>query len=176
MDNQLIANLSAFYYDYQGLQVSKIIARTSVNENIDAEMTGLEAEFAWSPSSVPGLKIDAQFSLLETEVAGGTKSLNPHDLTARGLGDTQGWVLKDIANGSTCGFTKAQLQAGLATGVLNANPAAGALDVYLLPKTLSVNNFDSADPTGTVDRIITVGLELDSVSYTHLTLPTNREV
>ena len=138
MDNQLIANLSAFYYDYQGLQVSKIIARTSVNENIDAEMTGLEAEFAWSPSSIPGLKIDAQFSLLETEIAGGTTSLNPHDLTGRGLGDTQGWVLKDIGNGSTCGFTKAQLQAGLATGVLNANPAAGALDVYLLPKTLSV--------------------------------------
>ena len=81
MDNQLIANLSASYYDYQGLQVSKIIARTSVNENIDAEMTGLEAEFAWSPSSIPGLKIDAQFSLLETEIAGGTTSLNPHDLT-----------------------------------------------------------------------------------------------
>ncbi len=156
MDNQLIANLSAFYYDYQGLQVSKIIARTSVNENIDAEMTGLEAEFAWSPSSIPGLKIDAQFSLLETEIAGGTTSLNPHDLTGRGIGDTQGWVLKDIANGSTCGFTKAQLQAGLATGVLNANPAAGALDVYLLPKTLSVNNFDSADPSGTVDPLVQI--------------------
>ena len=154
MDNQLIANLSAFYYDYQGLQVSKIIARTSVNENIDAEMSGLEAEFAWSPSSIPGLKIDAQFSLLETEIAGGTKSLNPHDITGRIVGDTQGWVLKDIANGSTCGFTKAQLQAGIAGGVLNANPAAGALDVYLLPKTLSVNNYDSADPSGTVDPLV----------------------
>ena len=66
-DNTLIANFSAFYYDYQGLQVSKIIARTSVNENIDAEMTGFEAELAWSPSQVPGLKIDAQFSLLDTE-------------------------------------------------------------------------------------------------------------
>tara|TARA_B100000963_G_scaffold76393_1_gene64474 strand:+ start:53 stop:2959 length:2907 start_codon:yes stop_codon:yes gene_type:complete len=154
MDNQLIANLSAFYYDYQGLQVSKIIARTSVNENIDAEMSGLEAEFAWSPSSIPGLKIDAQFSLLETEIAGGTKSLNPHDITGRIVGDTQGWVLKDIANGSTCGFTKAQLQAGIAGGVLNANPAAGALDVYLLPKTLSVNNYESADPSGTVDPLV----------------------
>ena len=108
-DNTLIANFSAFYYDYQGLQVSKIIARTSVNENIDAEMTGLEAELAWSPSQVPGLKIDAQFSFLDTEVANGTTSLNPHDLTGRGLGDTQGWVLKDIGTGSTCGFTKQQL-------------------------------------------------------------------
>jgi iron complex outermembrane receptor protein len=152
-DNTLIANFSAFYYDYQGLQVSKIIARTSVNENIDAEMTGLEAELAWSPSQVPGLKIDAQFSLLDTEVARGTKSLNPHDLTGRGVGDTKGWVLKDIGTGSTCGFTKQQLTAGIGGGVLNANPAAGALDVYLIPKTLSVNNFDSSDPSGTMDPI-----------------------
>ena len=152
-DNTLIANFSAFYYDYQGLQVSKIIARTSVNENIDAEMTGLEAELAWSPSSVPGLKIDAQFSMLDTEVAGGTKSLNPHDLTGRNLGDTQGWVMKDINNASTCGFTKQQLLAGIGGGVINANPAAGALDVYLLPKTLSVNNFDSADPSGLMDPL-----------------------
>jgi outer membrane receptor protein involved in Fe transport len=152
-DNTLIANFSAFYYDYQGLQVSKIIARTSVNENIDAEMTGLEAELAWSPSQVPGLKIDAQFSFLDTEVANGTTSLNPHDLTGRGLGDTQGWVLKDIGTGSTCGFTKQQLLAGIGGGVLNANPAAGALDVYLLPKTLSVNNFDSADPSGLMDPL-----------------------
>ena len=42
---------------------------TSVNENIDAEMQGLEAELFWSPSSVPGLRIDAQVSFLETEVA-----------------------------------------------------------------------------------------------------------
>jgi outer membrane receptor protein involved in Fe transport len=152
-DNTLIANFSAFYYDYQGLQVSKIIARTSVNENIDAEMTGFEAELAWSPSQVPGLRIDAQFSLLDTKVANGTSSLNPHDLTGRGIGDTKGWVLKDIGNGSTCGFTKDQLFAGLGGGVLNANPADGALDVYLLPKTLSVNNFDSADPSGTVDPL-----------------------
>ena len=152
-DNTLIANLSAFYYDYQGLQVSKIIARTSVNENIDAEMTGLEAELAWSPPQVPGLKIDAQFSFLDTKVANGTKSLNPHDLTGRGIGDTEGWVLKDIGTGSTCGFKKSQLLAGIGGGVLNANPAAGALDVYLLPKTLSVNNFDSADPSGTMDPL-----------------------
>ena len=55
LDNSLVANLTAFFYDYQGLQVSKIIARTSVNENIDAEMQGLEAEFFWSPYSIPGL-------------------------------------------------------------------------------------------------------------------------
>ena len=147
-DNTMIANLTAFYYDYQGLQVSKIIARTSVNENIDAEMSGLEAEIFWSPSSVPGLRLDAQVSLLETEVANGTTSLNPHDLTSRNLGNNEGWVLKDVTNGSTCGFKKSQLLAGLAGGVLN--PAA---DLLALPKTLSVDGMTSADPTGTVDPV-----------------------
>ena len=33
-------NLSAFYYDYKGLQLSRIVARTSVNDNTDAEIYG----------------------------------------------------------------------------------------------------------------------------------------
>ena len=68
LDNTLVANLNCFFYDYEGLQVSKIIARTSVNENIDAEMQGLEAEFFWSPSSVPGLRFDLQVSLLKQKL------------------------------------------------------------------------------------------------------------
>ena len=147
-DNTMIANLTAFYYDYQGLQVSKIIARTSVNENIDAEMQGLEAELFWSPANIPGLRLDAQVSLLETEVANGTTSLNPHDLTSRNLGNKEGWVIKDVTNGSTCGFQKSQLQAGLAGGILN--PAA---DLLALPKTLSVDGVTSSDPTGLVDPV-----------------------
>jgi outer membrane receptor protein involved in Fe transport len=34
-------NLSAFYYDYKDLQLSRIVARTSVNDNTDAEIYGL---------------------------------------------------------------------------------------------------------------------------------------
>ena len=153
LDNTLIANLTAFYYDYQDLQVSKIIARTSVNENIDAEMQGLEAELFWSPSSVPGLRIDAQVSFLETEVANNTYSLNPLDKIGRNLGDTSGWLVKDFGNGATCGFKKASILGGIATGVLNINPAAGALDMIAAAKTMSVNNIDSADPSGTVGAV-----------------------
>ena len=43
------ANLTAFYYKYDALQVSKIVARTSVNENVDANIYGLEGEFVFSP-------------------------------------------------------------------------------------------------------------------------------
>ena len=42
-------------------------------------MQGLEAEFFWSPSSVPWLRFDLQVSLLETEIANGVTSVNPLD-------------------------------------------------------------------------------------------------
>ena len=37
-----VFNLTLFQYDYTGLQVSKIVDRTSVNENINAEISGAE--------------------------------------------------------------------------------------------------------------------------------------
>ena len=49
LDNTLQANLTAFYYDYQDLQVSKIFNQTSINENMDAEIFGMEAEFLFAP-------------------------------------------------------------------------------------------------------------------------------
>jgi len=47
LDNSLQANLSAFFYDYDGYQISKIVNRTSVNENINAFVWGLELELAY---------------------------------------------------------------------------------------------------------------------------------
>ena len=149
LDNSLIANLTAFYYDYQGLQVSKIIARTSVNENIDAEMQGLEVELFWSPNNVPGLRLDAQISLLETEVANNTFSLNPIDKIAWVTGDRSGWLVKDFTNGATCGFKKTSIFNGIATGVLNI----AGVDMIAAPKTMSIDNFTSSDPSGTVGAV-----------------------
>jgi outer membrane receptor protein involved in Fe transport len=50
MGNTLQANIAAFIYDYEGLQVSQIIEQTAVNENTDADIIGLEAEFMFAPS------------------------------------------------------------------------------------------------------------------------------
>lgn len=49
LDATLQANIVYWYYNYTGLQVSKIFQRTSVNENIDAKLWGLEGEFLWQP-------------------------------------------------------------------------------------------------------------------------------
>lgn len=50
-DNTLQANVTAFYYDYEDLQVSKISQQTAINENTDAEVMGFEGEFIWAPTA-----------------------------------------------------------------------------------------------------------------------------
>ncbi len=46
----LQANISAWYYDYKNLQVSTIIANTSVNQNMDAKLWGFEGQFLYAPT------------------------------------------------------------------------------------------------------------------------------
>jgi outer membrane receptor protein involved in Fe transport len=50
LDGRLQANLTAWYYNYGGYQISSVIANTSVNTNIQAFLNGLEGEFLWAPS------------------------------------------------------------------------------------------------------------------------------
>ena len=49
-DGLLRLNASAFYYDYKGLQLSRIVGRTSVNDNTDASIYGVEVEGVLRPS------------------------------------------------------------------------------------------------------------------------------
>jgi outer membrane receptor protein involved in Fe transport len=66
----MVLNLTGFYYDYAGYQVSKIVNRTSVNENIDAKVRGLELESIWSPTRP--LRFNASIGYLDTEISNGT--------------------------------------------------------------------------------------------------------
>ena len=47
MDGRLQLNISAYHNDYEGLQLSKIVRRSAVNENADATIKGIEAEFTF---------------------------------------------------------------------------------------------------------------------------------
>ena len=64
-DGRLRANLSGFYYDYSGLQVTNIIGLTAVNVNSDATIYGLEGEFLISPTD--DFRINIVASWLQTE-------------------------------------------------------------------------------------------------------------
>lgn len=78
LDGAMQLNLAYFFYDYDGMQTTKIIDRTSVNENIDAEIQGVEFELSWFATE--NFRIDAFVAYMDTKITGG-ESLNPADPT-----------------------------------------------------------------------------------------------
>jgi iron complex outermembrane recepter protein len=96
------ANLAAFHYDYRDLQISKIVNQTSVNENIDAKIWGVEFE---ASAKFQGFAIDGALSYLHSAI-GGTSSIDPRDPTG---GDANLIAVKDVTNGGNCVATLAQL-------------------------------------------------------------------
>jgi len=96
LDGMLQANVSGFYYDYSGLQVSKIINRTSVNENIDASIWGIEGEFILRPTE--RMRLNSTVSYLKTKISN-FSSFDPGNPTA---GDPDADLFKDITNASNC--------------------------------------------------------------------------
>lgn len=79
--DSLQANITYFYYDYEGLQISKIENQTSVNENFDATIQGFEGEFIWVPDD--HWRITANVSWLDTELKEG-QSVDPADINLLG--------------------------------------------------------------------------------------------
>ncbi|MGH6787473.1 MAG: TonB-dependent receptor [Novosphingobium sp.] len=94
---KLIFNLTAFYYKYKQLQLSRIVARTSVNDNVDANIWGLEAEAIIRPSR--DFQVNLGFSYLHAEVSQDKFLSNPRDPSG---GRSDAVIIKDITNGSNC--------------------------------------------------------------------------
>ncbi|ULQ46908.1 TonB-dependent receptor [Flagellatimonas centrodinii] len=78
----LILNAAAFFYDYTGYQVSKIVDRSAANENFDAQVWGLELESVVAPSV--NLQFNAAIGFLQTRIADGEQSLDLMDRTDGG--------------------------------------------------------------------------------------------
>jgi outer membrane receptor protein involved in Fe transport len=79
LGGSLLLNATGFAYDYQGYQISKIVNRTSVNENVDAKIYGMELESIWSP--VHNLKLNATIGYLHTKIASGVTSIDTMNRT-----------------------------------------------------------------------------------------------
>ncbi len=129
LDGSLVFNATAFYYDYKGYQVSKIVNRTSVNENIDAKISGLEIESIWEP--IHHLRFNANLGLLKTEIVD-SKSI---DTANRTQGDPN-LILVKASNASNCVASKADV-VGLLTAI-NANPVPYNFGYALLGVCTSV--------------------------------------
>ncbi|RLQ23600.1 TonB-dependent receptor [Seongchinamella sediminis] len=116
LDNTLQANFSAFFYDYEGMQTSKIVNRTSFNENTDAEIYGLEAEFVFAPTA--SWLFNGSVSYLHTEVMG-HRSIDPRDPTA---GSDEVTLIKDTTTAVNCvvGLSPAEFAAADVGGQFNS--------------------------------------------------------
>ncbi len=108
---QAQVNATAFYYDYEGYQISKIEQFSTRNENIDAKVYGIELETQFEP--VANLRFNANVGWLKTEVQNGT-SVDSLDRTA---GDPSFTTLKGFKVG--CVAPTAVVE-GIVTGI-NAN-------------------------------------------------------
>lgn len=102
-------NLTGFYYQYKDLQLSRIVARTSVNDNVSANIWGLEAEAIIRPT--PELTLNMNASYLNTKVSEDKLLANPRDF---GAGRSDAVIIKDITNGANCAV--APTTAGNAAG------------------------------------------------------------
>lgn len=85
----MMLNATAFYYDYKDYQVSKIVDRTAVNENFDAQVWGAEFETLFAPTA--DWVVNANLGLLDTRIGGGSRSI---DITNRTQGDPNYVVVK----------------------------------------------------------------------------------
>jgi outer membrane receptor protein involved in Fe transport len=97
---QLTLNLTAFYYQYKDLQLSRIVARTAVNDNVDADIYGAEAEAIIRPTRA--LTINLGASYLKTKVTEDLLLANPRDPSG---GRADAVIIKDLSNGANCAVT-----------------------------------------------------------------------
>ena len=111
-------NVTGFYYKYKDLQLTRIVARTSVNDNISANIYGVEAEAIISPT--PAFVINANFSYLKTEVAQDRLLTNPRDVTG---GRTDGIVVKDLIAAYNCLVVPNEAGSTAARGFVDASNA-----------------------------------------------------
>ena len=97
MGGSLRLNLTGFYYKYKNLQLSRIVARTSVNDNVSADIYGVEAEAIISPIRAFVVNINASY--LKSKVSEDKFLVNPRDVSG---GRSDAVIIKDITNASNC--------------------------------------------------------------------------
>ena len=117
-NGQLRLNLTGFYYNYTNLQLSRIVARTAVNDNVNAHIYGVEAEAVLSPT--PKFVVNINASYINTKVSNDKFLVNPRDVSG---GRSDVVIIKDITNGSNCAVIPTT--AGNAAG---ANAYVGAIN------------------------------------------------
>lgn len=148
-------NVTGFYYDYQGYQITQIINRSSVNINIDAEVQGLEFEYLWTPAD--NWLLTANVGLLDSSIV----DAYGIDVLDRTNGRDDLVVLKNAASFANCvvsaqgyatvlgaidgGILNPGDSRGLCSGAFAGQEAAFGLDGVTVSYTDSDGNLQTAN-------------------------------
>jgi outer membrane receptor protein involved in Fe transport len=114
-------NANVFYYDYKDLQLSRILNRTSFNDNTDATIYGAEIEAVLRP--VRALTMNFNASYLRTKI----KDLQLVDTRDPSGGRSDTVIIKDITNAANCVVTPTTAgdpRAALLVGAFNQGLSA----------------------------------------------------
>ena len=114
LDGTLQANADFWYYDYSGLQVSKIENNTSVNENINAKLYGVEGTFIWAPTD--RWQFNLNLANTHSEI-GNSASIDPRNPSNSA---TNAILVKDATIGGSVGENCVLYYNGAAAGSLPA--------------------------------------------------------
>jgi outer membrane receptor protein involved in Fe transport len=108
-NGRLRLNVTGFYYKYQGLQLSRIVSRTAVNDNVNADIYGLEGEAVISP--IRALVVNLNASYLKSKVSGDKLLSNPQDPSGY---RSDAVIIKDVTSTANCGLVNNAGSAALA--------------------------------------------------------------
>jgi outer membrane receptor protein involved in Fe transport len=152
----LQANITAWYYDYQNYQVSKIFNRTSVNENIPTTLWGIEGEFLYAPDE------QWQFSLLVTNTEseiGPSTSVDTRNPTA-GRADTV--LIKSLTDASNCVLYRTGAAAGVSPADAGVpgffEPKGPGTDTMIAGSGVPLVNYGSCGPYTPAQTLAMAGL------------------
>ncbi|RJG11475.1 TonB-dependent receptor [Massilia cavernae] len=141
LGGKLSLSTSAFAVRYNDLQISRLVARSAVNDNADADIHGAELESVLIP--VRGFRVNLSASFLKTKL----KELSIIDPRDPSGGRTDVVVIKDIANGSNCAVIPAAggSDAGANELVAAVNAQLGLRAPVPLPGTSAAGAFSICD-------------------------------
>jgi outer membrane receptor protein involved in Fe transport len=119
LDGALTFNASAFFYDYTGYQISRIVDRTAINDNFDATVKGAEIEATYEP--LPGLRFRFAGGYEHTRIKDGQSSIDLMDRADVAIHPDWMVVKPWVSQASNCILPKYVVAALLA-----ARPPVGA--------------------------------------------------
>jgi iron complex outermembrane recepter protein len=160
LDGALTINADVFYYNYENYQISRIVDRTSINDNFDAHVKGAEVESTYEP--IPGLRLNFGGGWEDTALAKGSHSV---DLMDRTGGHSDWMVLKPfITQASNCILPKYVVAGELNTPDFFTTGELVSADLETMCGEAYIQHVDPvtglayvANPTASLNKIASTG-------------------